>query len=251
MIGIFSAAFLLSYFSFLSKSEEDVLLLRKALANTEEQPSFETSQIIHADEEGEIARLHSRHSLDPFGAYATLTLALGKSNSVDYDIYFRPDVLYTHLAGSNSWKKVDYTHPTAGELQSVKEPIAFWSRLVKHVKHIKRTEQGEKIRYVAELKPFRDDVHGVTIDDVESAAMELWVSKNPYIVEKAELSIKFKDKISNIHTSIKYEMKVLNAGHTIQIQPPAWLNESTEQILNNPSTHPTGFKSTQKKKALS
>ena len=133
---------------------------------------------------------------------------------------FQPELIYIYTPDSNIWNKTDYTSPAAGELQGMKEPFSFWLRLLKYTEMVEQQQKTEQETYYAiRLQPFRDEVHGIRFEDVESAVMNIWTGKEPFGIRRMELNVVFKSNIIRGYNQINYtvEFRDINRAPAIRL----------------------------------
>ncbi|MBP1930028.1 hypothetical protein [Ammoniphilus resinae] len=219
-IGIWALLFGASFYWMTSREEEQLLVIQKAINNVEDWQTYQSKQVIWADDE-QVIELHSRTRLDPDLTWVSSRAKLTDTEDFSFEMFFSSDVFYIHSTDPENWKKVDYTHPVAGELEGSREPTKFWLRLLKHTKQMKREIENGIQHYTLELKPFRDEVHGMRLEDVTGATMELWLSKETLVLQKMKVHVELKPSITKIFNQMDYLIEFSDVNQPVEIELPS------------------------------
>jgi hypothetical protein len=205
IIIVWVGAFSLGYSQFNSKAEEEVLRLKQSLTRTEEYQSYIASQKILTDGEQQL-EIQSFIHQEPYQVYILSTAKLTETEDFEFEMYFEPDVLYIHTLATDYWNKADYTHPVAGEVEGLKSPLDFWLRLLPRISNLQviPNNDGQTLLYRAELQQFRDEIHGIRLEDVETAIWEVWTSPELLGVVKMKLDLQFKPNFIRGYDKITY-----------------------------------------------
>jgi len=219
LLLIWAGGFLIAFSSINSGQEEKLLMLRDSLSRAQEWTSYETIQTVWAEGQQQL-KIHSQAKLDPYVIWVSSAARLTETEDFRFQVFFQPDVIYIHSEGAEHWKKADYTHPVAGELQGLKEPFDLWERILLQAKTATLTNQKDHLIYEIGLHPFRDEVHGLRFDDVVEATMTAWVSKASKQLEKTSLDVKMKPSLARIFEHVVYTTEFQSVGETIPKELP-------------------------------
>lgn len=202
---IWGAFFSLAFWAAPNRAEEDLLMLQKVLRQIEEWDSYTVSQTmtVGGRKESEVRVISHQN---PYLAHVESKVRLTDDEDFTFEAYFQPEAIYVYTPSNKAWTKTDYTHPAAGELEGVKHPGDLWLRLLAHTAHITRTETKEgRIVFSLQLRPFREEINGFSISDVQTAKLEAWLTPNPPRVEKVKLTTFFKPNILRGYNEMIYE----------------------------------------------
>ncbi|MFC4768070.1 hypothetical protein [Effusibacillus consociatus] len=220
ILGIWVGLFYLSFTMFSSRDEEDLLRIQKALTSSQAWRSYSSTQTVEFDNKEEL-RIRSISQQDPYSVWVTSKAKLTDTEDFQFEVYFQPEVIYVHTLNSNTWNKTDYTSSVAGELQGLKDPFSFWLRLLKSAHTIEKREDGNRGSYFSvKLKPFRDEVHGIRFEDVETAVMHVWTRNEPVGIQKMELNMRLKPNIIRRYDQITYRIQFSDINQSKGITLP-------------------------------
>ncbi|WP_047152724.1 hypothetical protein [Aneurinibacillus tyrosinisolvens] len=217
--GVWTVFFLSSYFLFNSRAEEDMLTLQKAMNQVHMWESYESRQSVLLDKEEEL-HMDSISHQNPYLAQVIARARLTETEDFKFEVYFQPEVIYIHTLNKDVWNKTDYTHPAAGDLEGMRDPMAFWLRTLKHADEIiKEHAVDGGYHYSITLHPFRDEVHGIHFEDMKAASLEAWVTTAPLRVERMKLVIDFKPNLLRRYNQMTYstEFSSVNRAATITL----------------------------------
>jgi hypothetical protein len=214
LLFIWAGLFSVAYNEIPSKAEEQLLQMKHIISTTEEYNSFTSAETIFLDQQQELVVQSNIHQ-DPFLVYSNSKARLTETESFEFEMFFQADVIYFHTLHSEDWKKADYTHPVAGQIEGLRNPIAFWMRLIPQIKTIDVTRyNGLNAYYVVQLQPFVDEIHGMRIDDIQSAVWEIFTEGNPSVIKKMKLLVKLKPSLVRLYNEITYEVEISNVNKT-------------------------------------
>lgn len=214
-VGMFS----LSFFLMNSQAEEEVLRLQKLISGVQDWKTYTTTQTVLMDDQEQI-NLQSIFQQDPYSTWVSSKAKLTDTEDFKFDVYFQPDVIYIHALNSNIWNKVDYTHPVAGQLEGLKDPLAIWQRLLKSAKKVEWTTMDNNEHYRVQLSPFTDELHGIRLVEVKGGSIEIWAKNHPFEMEKMKMEIQFKPNILRGYDKMTYLLQFSNQNKEVQIVLP-------------------------------
>jgi hypothetical protein len=221
LIGTSAGAFLLSYEDMVSGKEQQLVDLNQTILHMQEWSSYHSTQTILADGK-RVVQLESKVRTNPDVILVDSKAKLTDTEDFHFETYFLPDVILVHMFEQDTWKKVDYTHPVAGELQGSKEPFEFWRRMLTYSKTIEKKEKGtSNEHYEIALNPFQDEIHGIRFEDLNSATLSIWMQSEPPGIRKMLLHAQFKPIISRIYDKLDYQIEFSHMNEPVDIQIPA------------------------------
>ncbi|RFU70117.1 hypothetical protein D0469_08015 [Peribacillus saganii] len=227
IIAVWAIFFISAYSLFTSRSNEQVMTLQKAMNQVNSWQSYQMVQTLRLNNEEEVHIKSTSHQ-DPYLAHVKSRARLTDTEDFLFEIYFQPDVIYVHTVNSNAWNKADYTHPMTGELEGMKDPMVFWLRMLKHSDKIKKLEiPNDGYHFIVKLRPFRDEVHGFQFNDMLSAQLEAWVSKEPVKIERMKLVIDYKPSILRRYDQVTYSVTFSSINHAPTILLPEQAYQAT------------------------
>jgi hypothetical protein len=218
-VGLFS----LSYLLMNSQAEEEVIRLQKILSSAQNSKSYATAQTILLDDKEQM-NLQSISQQDPNLLWVTSKSKLTDTEDFKFEVYFQPDMIYIHSLTTNLWNKADHTDPVAGQLDGLKDPLALWLRLLKHAERLERSTKDHKEYFIVHLQPFKDEIYGVLLEDIEGGTMEIETKNQPYEIEKMKLDIRLKPNIFRGYNQITYLLRFSDQDKTAKI----WLPKEAE-----------------------
>lgn len=211
IVFIWVGLFFMSYFLIKSQSEEEVLRLQKILSSTQNWKSYAATQTVSFDDIEQL-NLQMISQQDPYLTWVTSKSKLTDTEDFEFEVYFQPDVIYIHSLHSNDWNKADYTHPVAGQLDGLKDPLALWLRLLKHAEKVERSTKDKQEQFIIHLQPFEDEIHGIRLKNVKAGIMVIWTKKQSFEVKKMALKIRYKPNMIRgynlLHISCNLQIKI-------------------------------------------
>lgn len=218
---LWTAVFFVSYQGMASKKEEQLTRIHETISHVQDWSSYRSHQQMLADGE-RMLQLESVIKSDPDLIWVDSKSKLTDTEDFHFETYFGSDVILVHMFSSETWKRIDYTHPVAGELQGSKEPIKFWLRLLGQTKSIQNVNEGTGEPYIElELKPFRNDIYGVHFEDVQFATMKVWMQEDgPREVKRMLLHVEFKPSIARLYNKLDYQIEFSDINQPMEIQVP-------------------------------
>jgi len=220
VVGIWALLFGASFYWMTSREEEQLLVIQKAINNVEDWQSYQSKQTVWADDE-QVFEMHSKTRLNPDLTQVSSKAKLTETEDFTVEMFFSSDVIYLHTENPETWKKADYTHPVAGELEGSREPTKFWLRLLKYTEQIKRQSENGIQHYSLKLKPFREEVHGMRLEDVTGATMEIWLNEQPLVLQKMKVHVELKPSITKIFNQMDYLIEFSDVNQPIEIELPS------------------------------
>lgn len=203
---VWCGLFYFAYTLIPSRSEEMLLQVNRAIENAKGWNTIKTEQTLWGNGKEEM-RVDTLSSQETFVNWAKSESKLTEEQNFEFEVYFQQDMIYA--VSNNDWTKFDYTHPISGELEGLKDPLAFWQRNLKYVNRIEKKEDTPSFSlYSLELMPFRDQIHGILFEDLEQAVINVWVEKKPFGVQKMVLHSRFKPSLNRLYDNIDYEIKL-------------------------------------------
>jgi hypothetical protein len=157
---------------------------------------------------------------DPYLTQVVSKSKLTDTESFEFIAYFQPEVIYIHSLNSNKWNKADYTHPAAGQLGGLKDPMAFWLSLLKHAQKIEKTSANNEEHYTIQLLPFNEEIHGLNLTDVANGVLEIWAKKQPFQLEKMKVEVALKPDITRGYDHVTYLLNVTDQGKQVSLSLP-------------------------------
>lgn len=229
--AVWVGLFFLSYSSLNSRSEELILQSQNTMAAAQAWESYRSTQNVDFDEQ-QVLQIKTVSHQNPYISWITSQTKVTDTEDFKFEIYFQPEMIYLHTLNADTWNKTDYTSSVAGELQGLKEPLAFWQRLLKHAESIDlRIGSGQDTEYIIKLKPFSDELHGIRFEDVEQAEMQLRTVKPANQLKEIYLHVDLKNNIIRGYNHITYiiTFEDINAAPTITLPQEAKAAQSLKK----------------------
>lgn len=142
------------------------------------------------------------------------------TENFQFEVYFQPELIFIYDNANGMWRKSNYSHPVAGELEGLRDPFIFWFRMLKHTESVRRHTDPNGIIFESVLKPFRDEVHGIRIEEVERAYMQVRLTNPSNKVEQIKLQIELKNNIIRGFDRIVYSVDFTNINSTEMVGLP-------------------------------
>lgn len=218
---IWSGLFYLASTLIPSRSEEMLTQVNRAIESARGWNTIKTKQRLWGNGKEEM-KVDTMTSQESFVGWAKSQSKLTKEQNFEFEVYFQQDMIYA--VSNNAWTKFDYTHPISGELEGLRDPLAFWQRNLKYVKQIEQKEDAPGFSlYTLQLRPFRDQIHGILFEDLTKSVLNVWVRKEPYGIHKMLLHSEFKPSLNRLYDNIDYEIELhgIQQSYTKPLPPAA------------------------------
>ncbi|USG67435.1 hypothetical protein NDK47_09225 [Brevibacillus ruminantium] len=216
MLLVWVSLFAFSYTQSASREEEQLLRLHRLLSSAQSKEAYFLSEQVVVDGRMESSvQTHAQSS--PRLAKVSLRSRLTDTEDFRLQVYFHPEAVYLYSENSGIWNKAAYNHPSVGELEGLRDPFAFWLRMLGEAESIEQTKEG---MYSLTLQPFRDDIHGIHVDDVIRAHMQVQLDEQTGKVKSLKLDAELKPSIIKSRERLSYRITLLEEHEEPELTLP-------------------------------
>jgi hypothetical protein len=203
--SVWACLFALAFWGTASRQEEEVLRLHRLLVSAQNREAYALEERLRVDGREEVS-LSAVAQAAPRLARVTSRVRLTDSEDIRFAVYFSPDALYIYSGNSGVWNRAAYNHPAAAELEELRDPFAFWLRMLAHASEVRARGGG---RFEVTLRPFRDDIHGMHVEDVLEANMLISLDEGSGRLDTLTLRARLKPSIIKNRQEIEYTARVV------------------------------------------